>query len=318
MWRSPDTGTSTPRLHAWRRSGIVGLSAAAKTHETKNRGHLRCRCRRLQQARGRGRRGDAAAPGVVSRGDGRLHRQRRRADFQYCRRCGTGRVFERRRGRALRHRHPGKPADAQPRLPLEPANDHFASASRSATWSSATATCWATGSISPRGSKVSRRSAASAFRAPCMSRSRTNCPSSSADIGEQQVKNIPNPVHAYHIEMRPDDARSEGRAAKKPGKSPAWIMPAAVAAACVGVLVVGALAYLDSRAKQRAASSGPIECATRGAGACVSAAVSHATSQRDGGSTGGATERNSSAGEHPLHSGSRPRGSSRRLYASRA
>ena len=31
-----------------------------------------------------------------------------------------------------------------------------------------------------------------------------------ADIGEQQVKNIPNPVHAYHIEMRPDDARSEG------------------------------------------------------------------------------------------------------------
>jgi class 3 adenylate cyclase len=65
-----------------------------------------------------------------------------------------------------------------------------------------------------------------------------------ADIGEQQVKNIPNPVHAYHIEMRPDDARSEGRAAKKPGKSPAWIVPAAVAVACVAVLGIGALAYL--------------------------------------------------------------------------
>jgi|HubBroStandDraft_6_1064221.scaffolds.fasta_scaffold82988_3 class 3 adenylate cyclase len=65
-----------------------------------------------------------------------------------------------------------------------------------------------------------------------------------ADIGEQQVKNIPNPVHAYHIEMRPDDARSEGRAPKKPGKSPAWIMPAAVAVACVAVLGIGALAYL--------------------------------------------------------------------------
>jgi len=65
-----------------------------------------------------------------------------------------------------------------------------------------------------------------------------------ADIGEQQVKNIPNPVHAYHIEMRPDDARSEGRAAKKPGKAPAWIVPAAVAVACVAVLGVGALAYL--------------------------------------------------------------------------
>ncbi len=30
-----------------------------------------------------------------------------------------------------------------------------------------------------------------------------------ADIGEQQIKNIPTPVHAYHIEMRPDDARTE-------------------------------------------------------------------------------------------------------------
>ena len=30
-----------------------------------------------------------------------------------------------------------------------------------------------------------------------------------ADIGEQQVKNIPNPVHAYHISMRPDDAQAE-------------------------------------------------------------------------------------------------------------
>lgn len=65
-----------------------------------------------------------------------------------------------------------------------------------------------------------------------------------SDIGEQQVKNIPTPVHAFHIEMRPDDARSEGRAPKKFGKSPAWIIPAAVAAACVAILAVGALAYL--------------------------------------------------------------------------
>jgi len=65
-----------------------------------------------------------------------------------------------------------------------------------------------------------------------------------SDIGEQQVKNIPTPVHAFHIEMRPDDARGEGRAPKKPGKSPAWIMPAAIATACAGILVVGAIAYL--------------------------------------------------------------------------
>ena len=30
-----------------------------------------------------------------------------------------------------------------------------------------------------------------------------------ADIGEQQVKNIPTPIHAYKIEMRPDDGRIE-------------------------------------------------------------------------------------------------------------
>jgi hypothetical protein len=44
--------------------------------------------------------------------------------------------------------------------------------------------------------------------------------------------------------MRPDDARSEGRSPKKPGKSPAWIMPAAVAVVCVAILGIGALAYL--------------------------------------------------------------------------
>src|SRR3984893_18625705 len=40
-----------------------------------------------------------------------------------------------------------------------------------------------------------------------------------ADIGEQQVKNIPTPVHAYHISMRPDDAQAEARA-KMPAQPP--------------------------------------------------------------------------------------------------
>src|SRR5271163_5325245 len=52
-----------------------------------------------------------------------------------------------------------------------------------------------------------------------------------ADIGEQQVKNIPTPVHAYKFEMRPDDTRLEAALAKKPGKAPAWIVPATVAVA---------------------------------------------------------------------------------------
>jgi adenylate cyclase len=65
-----------------------------------------------------------------------------------------------------------------------------------------------------------------------------------ADIGEQQVKNIPNPVHAYHIEMRPDDARIEGGAAKKPSKPASWVVPVAVAVACVAALGVVALSFV--------------------------------------------------------------------------
>jgi class 3 adenylate cyclase len=61
-----------------------------------------------------------------------------------------------------------------------------------------------------------------------------------ADIGEQQVKNSPNPVHAYHISMRPDDARAEA-GAKKPAKSTG--VPIAVAAACAVLLSVSGLAY---------------------------------------------------------------------------
>jgi class 3 adenylate cyclase len=65
-----------------------------------------------------------------------------------------------------------------------------------------------------------------------------------ADIGEQQVKNIPTPVHAFHIEMRPDDAQGEGRVARKPAKSPAWIAPVAAAVAAVAILGIAAIAYL--------------------------------------------------------------------------
>ncbi len=67
-----------------------------------------------------------------------------------------------------------------------------------------------------------------------------------ADIGEQQVKNIPNPVHAYHISMRPDDAQAESRAkipAQPPAKSNSLAVPLAIAGACVMLLVVAGLAY---------------------------------------------------------------------------
>jgi class 3 adenylate cyclase len=64
-----------------------------------------------------------------------------------------------------------------------------------------------------------------------------------ADIGEQQVKNIPNPVHAYKFEMRPDDMRLEAAPAKKPAKIASWILPAAIVAP-IAVIAIGAVAYL--------------------------------------------------------------------------
>src|SRR5580693_2802812 len=40
-----------------------------------------------------------------------------------------------------------------------------------------------------------------------------------ADIGEQQVKNIPTPVHAFRIEMRPDDGAGGIGTRKTPAQS---------------------------------------------------------------------------------------------------
>jgi len=69
-----------------------------------------------------------------------------------------------------------------------------------------------------------------------------------ADIGEQQVKNIPTPVHAFKIEMRPDDGAVAAAAPKTPARSEskraAWIVPAGVAAACVAAAVAAGGAYL--------------------------------------------------------------------------
>jgi adenylate cyclase len=66
-----------------------------------------------------------------------------------------------------------------------------------------------------------------------------------ADIGEQQVKNIPTPVHAFHVEMRPDDARIERRPAKR-ARSATWVLPMAVAAAVIVTLGVAAIVYLTA------------------------------------------------------------------------
>jgi class 3 adenylate cyclase len=64
-----------------------------------------------------------------------------------------------------------------------------------------------------------------------------------ADIGEQQVKNIPTPVHAYKFEMRPDDMRLDASPAKKPAKAALWIVPVAIAAP-VAAIAIATIAYL--------------------------------------------------------------------------
>ncbi len=67
-----------------------------------------------------------------------------------------------------------------------------------------------------------------------------------ADIGEQEVKNIPNPVHAYMLSLGGDAAATPKQApARKPSpKQPrdiAW--PIAIIAASVSVLVVAGILY---------------------------------------------------------------------------
>jgi len=69
-----------------------------------------------------------------------------------------------------------------------------------------------------------------------------------ADIGEQQVKNIPTPVHAFKIEMRPDDGAAAAATPKTPAQSQAkrasLLLPAGIAAAVVAAIVAAAGAYL--------------------------------------------------------------------------
>ena len=63
-----------------------------------------------------------------------------------------------------------------------------------------------------------------------------------ADIGEQHVKNIPTPVHAYKFDLRPDDVRIDATA-KQPAKPAPWLLPVAIGAPLV-VIAAAVVAYL--------------------------------------------------------------------------
>ncbi|MDH2382701.1 adenylate/guanylate cyclase domain-containing protein [Bradyrhizobium sp. CER78] len=70
-----------------------------------------------------------------------------------------------------------------------------------------------------------------------------------ADIGAQDVKNIPTPVHAYMVAMRREDGSYATPQVKKPIKAvpsgtPAWMWPAAITVVLLAAIGVGGfLAY---------------------------------------------------------------------------
>src|SRR5216684_1616153 len=67
-----------------------------------------------------------------------------------------------------------------------------------------------------------------------------------ADIGEQEVKNIPTPVHAYRVAMRREDGTYAPPQVKKPIKAaaaPNWMWPVAVTLICLVAIGVGGFLY---------------------------------------------------------------------------
>jgi len=71
-----------------------------------------------------------------------------------------------------------------------------------------------------------------------------------ADIGEQEVKNIPTPVHAYMVAMRREDGTySMPQLKKKPASAaatPNWMWPLAVMVVCLVAIGVGGFLYRAS------------------------------------------------------------------------
>jgi class 3 adenylate cyclase len=89
-----------------------------------------------------------------------------------------------------------------------------------------------------------------------------------ADIGAQEVKNIPTPVHAYMVAMRREDGTYATPQLKKPAKAqgapqPNWMWPVAVTVVSLAAIGVGGFLYftkLETSAPAKvvaASNSGP-------------------------------------------------------------
>ena len=87
-----------------------------------------------------------------------------------------------------------------------------------------------------------------------------------ADIGAQEVKNIPTPVHAYMVAMRREDGtyatpQVEEAVSAQPRPAPNWMWPVAVTVVCLVAIGVGGFLYftkLEMRngARRSAVASG--------------------------------------------------------------
>lgn len=80
------------------------------------------------------------------------------------------------------------------------------------------------------------------------------------DIGEQQVKNIPRPVHAYAIPSKLEGVRPTVPAQKPKANNP-LLTPAVAVPAAVAVLAIVAVAYLLGSRGDRTAPPQPIQTA---------------------------------------------------------
>ena len=133
-----------------------------------------------------------------------------------------------------------------------------------------------------------------------------------ADIGEQHVKNIPTPVHAYKFDLRPDDVRIDATA-KQPAKPAPWLLPVAIGAPLV-VIAAAVVAYLlMSRPKRFETAGAPsVPSSMPTVPAAVAASAGAGTTERAtvaaGGNgttaTGGPQGRGAGARDNSLHRGS--------------
>jgi class 3 adenylate cyclase len=68
-----------------------------------------------------------------------------------------------------------------------------------------------------------------------------------ADIGAQEVKNIPNPVHAFMVSMKREDGTYVTPASRKPAPqaapAPNWLWPTVVMVVCLAAIGVGGFLY---------------------------------------------------------------------------